>query len=48
MGLRKEITNWAWWCMPIIPGLAKLRQEDLEFEVSLSYTARPCLKTWKK
>jgi hypothetical protein len=23
-----------WWCMPVIPALGKLRQEDSEFEVS--------------
>jgi hypothetical protein len=27
---------WAWWCMPVIPAL--------EFEASLGYIARLCLK----
>jgi hypothetical protein len=26
----------AWWGIPVIPTLGKLRQEDLEFEASLS------------
>jgi hypothetical protein len=31
--------------MPIIATLGKLRLEDHDFQVSLSYTVRPCLKT---
>jgi hypothetical protein len=34
--------SWKWWCMPVIPALGRLRQEDLEFLTSLTYTARPC------
>jgi hypothetical protein len=30
--------------MPIIPVLRKLRWEDCEFEASLSYIVRHCLK----
>ena len=30
--------NWAWWCIPLIPALKRLRQADLcEFEASLVY-----------
>jgi hypothetical protein len=35
------------WIMSIIPVLRKLRQEDHEFQASLSYRARPSLKTNK-
>jgi hypothetical protein len=36
--------------MPVIPALGKLKQEDNDFEVSLSYIVKPCLnnKTNKK
>jgi hypothetical protein len=33
--------------MPIIPALGSMRQEDLDFEVSLGYTVR-CLKQTSK
>jgi hypothetical protein len=26
-----------WWCIPVIPALRRLRQEDCKFEVSLNY-----------
>lgn len=32
---RAKLKNLAWQCMPIIPALERLRQEDLEFEESL-------------
>jgi hypothetical protein len=34
--------------MHIIPALGSLRQEDLEFKVSLGYIVRPYLKRRKK
>jgi hypothetical protein len=39
-----------WWhfveCV-VIPALRKLRQDDLEYEDSLNYRVRPCLKKKK-
>ena len=34
--------------MPLIPGLRRLKQEDHEFEVSLSYRVIPCLNIKQK
>jgi hypothetical protein len=34
----------AWQHTSVIPALRRLRQEDLEFEVSLTYTVRLCFK----
>jgi hypothetical protein len=32
---------------PVIPALRRLRQEDLEFKVSLGYAGRHCLRKKK-
>jgi hypothetical protein len=34
--------------MPVILAIGRLTQEDLEFQASLGYTAKPCLKNKKK
>jgi hypothetical protein len=36
--------SWAQWCTPVITALERLRQEDLEFQASLSDIVRHCLK----
>jgi hypothetical protein len=33
------------WCIPIIPALWRLRQENREFKAKLGYIARTCPKT---
>jgi hypothetical protein len=38
----------ACWDMPVTPALRRLRKEALEFEVSLGYTVKPCLKKASK
>jgi hypothetical protein len=38
----------AWWCIPIIPGLDRLKQENPEFENSLSYISKPDAKKKRK
>jgi hypothetical protein len=43
----KENKGQIWWYTSIIPALERL-QEDLEFEVSISYTVRPCLQKQNK
>jgi predicted glycosyl hydrolase (DUF1957 family) len=42
--LKKFFLSWAWWYIPVIPALGRLRQEDHQFEVNLGFTVRPCLK----
>jgi hypothetical protein len=39
-----ELLSQAWWRMPAIAVLKRLRWEDYKFKASLGYTVRPCLK----
>jgi hypothetical protein len=38
--LLQEIASQAWWLMPVIPALRRLRQEDQEFEIRVGYIVR--------
>jgi hypothetical protein len=42
-----QILNQGSWNMLIIPALQRLRQEDLQFKVSLGYITRSCFKKCK-
>jgi hypothetical protein len=37
----------AWWCTPVIPAPQRLKL-DLEFQASLHYLVRPCVKISKE
>jgi hypothetical protein len=43
---KELIISQAWGCTPVIPVLRE--QEDLEFEKSLGYKVRPCVKKQKQ
>jgi hypothetical protein len=45
----KEVNpSWVWWYIHLIPALGRLRQGNGEFDDSLYYRARPCLKKMKE
>jgi hypothetical protein len=41
---KKKLLARHWWCRPVILAVRRLRQEDWEFEASLGYTNKCCLK----
>jgi hypothetical protein len=41
---KNSLLSWVWWCISVIPALRRERQEEPNFQASLSYTARLCLK----
>jgi hypothetical protein len=43
-----QLERQMWWYTPIIPKRRRLKQEDHEFEASLGYIVRSCLKTTNK
>jgi hypothetical protein len=45
---QKQSMNWTRSCTPITAALRRLRQEDCEFEATLGYTVRTCLKKTKR
>jgi hypothetical protein len=45
---KKEYRKPGMVCMPAIPALKRLMQEDCEFEASLDFIVRTCLKEKKK
>jgi hypothetical protein len=42
--MKRNKVSQASWHIPVILAFRGLRQEDLEFEVSLDYMLKPCLK----
>jgi hypothetical protein len=41
---KKGKFGWVWWCIPVIPVLGRLKEEEHEFEAGLGYIVRIYLK----
>jgi hypothetical protein len=45
--MNQHVTK-AWWCIPVIIALGRQSQKHHEFQASLGYIVKPCLKQQRK
>jgi hypothetical protein len=46
--IRNNTAGQAWWYIPVILALGRLRQKDHKFKTGLGHRVRPCLKKQKQ